>query len=173
MNESFDLFEPAKFLPATVGEVGNRTFLLQAIEGSQIVTLKVEKEQLRAMAKYVADLLADGPRPGHLPEDDELELTEPAEPAWAVGPISINYDEDDDRFLVVCEQATYDEELADLDAPAAVATFRITREQLAAFIIRATTLVDAGRPPCPLCGYPLDARGHTCPRTNGHSQPRL
>ncbi|MGH9299272.1 MAG: DUF3090 family protein, partial [Acidimicrobiales bacterium] len=47
----------------------------------------------------------------------------------------------------------------------------MTREQAAALAIRATELVEAGRPPCPLCGYPLDPRGNVCPRTNGHSAP--
>jgi hypothetical protein len=28
--------------------------------------------------------------------------------------------------------------------------------------------VSAGRPPCPLCGLPLDTEGHICPRQNGH-----
>ncbi|MHB8593573.1 MAG: DUF3090 family protein, partial [Acidimicrobiales bacterium] len=43
--------------------------------------------------------------------------------------------------------------------------------QAAAFAIRATSLVEAGRPPCPLCGLPLDPSGHQCPRTNGHRPP--
>ncbi len=29
-------------------------------------------------------------------------------------------------------------------------------------------IVAAGRPPCPLCGLPLDPEGHVCPRQNGH-----
>ena len=32
-------------------------------------------------------------------------------------------------------------------------------------------LVEAGRPPCPLCSLPLDPAGHDCPRTNGHRPP--
>ena len=27
-------------------------------------------------------------------------------------------------------------------------------------------LVEAGRPPCPLCGMPMDPTGHRCPRWN-------
>jgi uncharacterized repeat protein (TIGR03847 family) len=37
-----------------------------------------------------------------------------------------------------------------------------------AFIDRARRLVAAGRPPCPLCGQPLDPSGHVCPRSNGY-----
>ncbi|MGN6608410.1 MAG: DUF3090 family protein, partial [Jatrophihabitans sp.] len=36
------------------------------------------------------------------------------------------------------------------------------------FIDRARRLVAAGRPPCPLCGLPLGAEGHICPRLNGY-----
>ena len=32
----------------------------------------------------------------------------------------------------------------------------------------ALKVVSAGRPPCPLCGLPLDTDGHVCPRQNGH-----
>jgi hypothetical protein len=31
---------------------------------------------------------------------------------------------------------------------------------------RARELVAGGRPPCPLCGGPLDPEGHACPRLN-------
>jgi len=32
---------------------------------------------------------------------------------------------------------------------------------------RAVQVINAGRPPCPLCGRPLDPQGHICPRKNG------
>jgi uncharacterized repeat protein (TIGR03847 family) len=31
-----------------------------------------------------------------------------------------------------------------------------------AFAKRTREIVGAGRPTCPLCGYPIDADGHTC-----------
>jgi uncharacterized repeat protein (TIGR03847 family) len=36
-----------------------------------------------------------------------------------------------------------------------------------AFAARAIAVVQAGRPPCPQCGAPLDPVGHFCPRRNG------
>ncbi|WP_225805177.1 DUF3090 family protein, partial [Streptomyces sp. NK15101] len=33
---------------------------------------------------------------------------------------------------------------------------------------RALDVVNAGRPPCPLCSLPLDPEGHVCPRQNGY-----
>jgi uncharacterized repeat protein (TIGR03847 family) len=47
---------------------------------------------------------------------------------------------------------------------------RLTPEAAQAFAERARRVVAAGRPPCPLCGLPLDASGHICPRQNGHRQ---
>ena len=43
---------------------------------------------------------------------------------------------------------------------------RLTRAQVSAFVSHARTIVAAGRPPCRLCGLPLDPEGHMCPRMN-------
>ena len=45
---------------------------------------------------------------------------------------------------------------------------RISADAARAFVDRAMRVVQAGRPPCPLCGAPLDRGGHICPRRNGH-----
>ena len=61
--------------------------------------------------------------------------------------------------------------IADEDEPtpdARTARWVLTREQVHAFIPRATDLVVGGRPLCPLCGRAVDADGHTCIKTNGH-----
>jgi uncharacterized repeat protein (TIGR03847 family) len=72
-------------------------------------------------------------------------------------------DDEDDQF----DDAEDDGETS----AGASARFRLTRAQVAAFVTRARELVAAGRPPCPLCGGPLDPDGHVCPRTNGHRKP--
>ena len=87
------------------------------------------------------------------------------EPDWVVGTIGVSYDEETDRLVVVVEEMVEDDEEGE------VVRIALTREQAAAFAIRATALVEAGRPPCPLCGLPLDPSGHDCPRTNGHRPP--
>ncbi|MGQ0742808.1 MAG: DUF3090 family protein [Acidimicrobiales bacterium] len=46
--------------------------------------------------------------------------------------------------------------------------FHLSRGQVLAFIGHARKLITAGRPPCGLCGRPLDPGGHTCVRLNGH-----
>lgn len=148
----------------TIGPVGKRTFLLQARQGGRVFTVKMEKAQVAALAEYLGKLVSQGARPGHLPE--ELDLEDPQEPEWAVGTVGISYDEATDRFLLVIEEAIMEE-----DREGASARIGTSREQVAALAIRGTSLVEAGRPPCPLCGFPLDPNGHACPKTNGHRPP--
>jgi uncharacterized repeat protein (TIGR03847 family) len=68
-------------------------------------------------------------------------------------------DEDDDGDLDVDDEP--DDDLDRLRV-------RLTPEATRAFIDRAKRVVAAGRPPCPLCGQPLDPAGHLCPRHNGY-----
>jgi uncharacterized repeat protein (TIGR03847 family) len=176
MNESFDLIDVDRLTVGTVGPVGQRVFLLQARAGGELVTVKMEKQQVSALAQYLGQVLADLPRPGDLPDD--LELEDPTAARWAVGVMGVTYDELTDRVVLVAQEAvatSVDEEEADDtdDEDGAVLRITATREQVAALAIRGTALVEAGRPACPLCGYPLDPSGHVCPRTNGHRAPTL
>jgi len=165
MSDGYDLSAPDRFTVGTVGPVGERLFLLQCRQGPTLLTLKMEKQQVAVVAEYLARIVKDQERPGHLPE--ELELEEPTDPAWAVGTIGVSYDEADDRVILVIE------ELVPEDETGAIARLSVSREQAAAFTIQATSLVESGRPPCPLCGSPLDPSGHECPRTNGHRPPAV
>lgn len=163
MSEGYDLSSPERITVGTVGPVGQRLFLLQCRQGPVLLTLKLEKQQVAVMADYMARIVRDQARPEHLP--DEIELEEPTEPAWAVGTIGVSYDESEDRIVLVIEELVPEEETG------AIARLSISRDQAARFAIQATRLVEAGRPPCPLCGSPLDPSGHECPRTNGHRPP--
>ena len=175
MSESFELPSPDYFTVGAVGEPGQRVFYLQGRQAREVVTLKVEKEQISALADYVAGLLAKLSDAGTVGPD--LPLLEPIEPVWAVGALGLGYDESSDRMVVVAneavEQEEADEEEAaqpeDPEAPeGATARFLITRAQAAAFVERARGIVKAGRPICPMCQQPKDPTGHVCPRSNGH-----
>lgn len=155
-----DLDAPDVFSVGTSGPVGERLFLLHFSEGAARATVKVEKQQVAVLATYLGRIVRQLRRPDHLPDDLDFDVE--VEPDWVVGTIGVSYDEDADRLVVIVEEG---------DDGGAVARIAITREQAAAFAIRATTLVEAGRPPCPLCGLPLDPSGHDCPRTNGHRPP--
>jgi uncharacterized repeat protein (TIGR03847 family) len=178
MNESFDLERPDHFTVGAVGPPGQRVFYLQGREARQLVTLKVEKEQIRALADYLTGLLAKLPS-GEQAASADVELLEPLEAAWVVASLGVGYDNDHDRILIVANELREPEEGEEEGgtgggeereaAETAVARFRVTRAQAAAFVERSQSLMKAGRPICPFCSRPIDADGHVCVRTNGHA----
>ena len=158
-----DLGDLDRFTVGTEGPVGKRVFLVQCRAGGTLLTLKAEKQQVSVLAEYLGRVLKDLDRPEDVPED--LDLEEPSEPHWVIGTLGVTYDDTLDRIVLVAEELVGEDEEGDM------ARFMVSRAQAAAFAIRATSLVEAGRPPCPLCGLPLDPSGHRCPRTNGHRPP--
>jgi uncharacterized repeat protein (TIGR03847 family) len=163
VSRSFDFEAPDHVTTGAVGPPGQRTFYLQAREARRLVSLKVEKEQVRALAEYLGGLLARLPGAGQAPGD--LALLEPVEPAWAVGSIGVGYDQARDRIVVEAAELIEDES----GEEPATARFVITRAQAAGFVERAQELMRGGRPTCPLCSQPMDPAGHMCPRKNGHA----
>jgi uncharacterized repeat protein (TIGR03847 family) len=162
MSASFDLERPDHFTAGAVGPPGQRVFYLQARQGRTLVTLKSEKEQVRALGEYLATLLDRVPDAGE-PAPASLALIEPVAEAWAVGTIGVGYDEASRRVVVVLTGVVEEE---GEEAPSA--RFAVTRAQAAAFVARAQELVRAGRPICPMCANAIDPGGHVCPRSNGH-----
>jgi uncharacterized repeat protein (TIGR03847 family) len=173
MSNSFDLPAVQRLTVGTVGGVGKRTFYLQARQDDQLVTLKLEKQQVGALAEAVIELLADLPAVGPGPPEQTLELEEPVLAEWPVGTLRLNYDSDIDQVVLVAEEATELDENGEPVSSGGMVRLGATREQVAALAGRGAQLVTAGRPPCPLCGFPLDPGGHSCPRTNGHRPPTL
>jgi uncharacterized repeat protein (TIGR03847 family) len=181
---SFEFANPDRVTVGAVGPVGERVFLLQVREGVTIVTLKLEKAQVSALSRYLGRMLSSLTRAGELPSTESLALEPYEEPNFVVRALAVSYDDDSDRVVLVAdeidrsagEEEEEQDELTRLAREAEAgeggsARMAMTREQAAALAIRGTELVEAGRPPCPLCGYPLDPRGHVCPRTNGHRPP--
>jgi len=158
--------QPEHLTVGAIGEVGARLFVLQARQGRQLVTVKVEKIQVSTLATYLARVVKAMGRPGHLPEVPALEFEAGLEIDFIVGDVNVALDEDQDRVVVLLEELVRDD---DLEPSRLLCS--LTKEQAGAFAIAATRLIEAGRPPCPLCALPLDPRGHDCPRTNGFRAP--
>jgi uncharacterized repeat protein (TIGR03847 family) len=173
MSASFELPAVQRLTVGTVGPTGKRTFYLQARQDDQLVTLKLEKQQVGALAQLLAEMLDDLPAVGPLPADEDLQLEEPVLAEWPIGTLRIDYDRDSDQVVLVAEEVLDVDEEGEPTATGGIARLAATREQVAALARRGAALVEAGRPPCPLCGYPLDPGGHSCPRTNGHRPPTL
>jgi uncharacterized repeat protein (TIGR03847 family) len=169
---SFD--PPDRFVAGTVGEPGERSFYLQVRGGGQLVTVGLEKVQVAALAERLDQLLdevrrRDGPTsdvPPAPPEpEDNGPLESPLLEDFRVGTLALAWDSED-RRVVVEAQELVGEEQSEEDAD--LLRLRLTAAAARAFARRAARVVAAGRPPCPLCGLPLDAEGHVCPRQNGH-----
>ncbi len=58
---------------------------------------------------------------------------------------------------------------ADVDEDLDVVRVQLEPPAALAFASGALAVVQAGRPPCPQCGAPLDPTGHFCPRRNGYT----
>jgi uncharacterized repeat protein (TIGR03847 family) len=162
VSDEFLISDPHVFSAGTEGVPGERIFLLFVSYEEGSLSVKVEKQQVAMMASYLAGIVRELGRPGELPVD--LDFDTSLTPEWVVGTIGVSYEEQDDRLVVVLEEATD-------DGMGESVRVLLTKEQAAAFAIRATALVEAGRPPCPFCGLPLEPAPHLCPRTNGHRPP--
>ena len=152
------------FTAGAVGPEGRRVFFLQARRGNEIVTLKIEKQQVAGLAEFLDGLLEDLPEAPEPPDDpdDAPEFLEPDEPAWVVGNLGVAYQQTTDRLVLTVQELLRDE-----DAVPAEARFPLRRDQVMAFVVRARELVAAGRPPCLWCGAPLEtANEGWCPCAN-------
>jgi uncharacterized repeat protein (TIGR03847 family) len=141
----------------------------------------LEKFQVSLLAERIDELLdevlrrtgADGippAAPTALRDDGPLDL--PLTEEFRVGAIALAWDSEDERVVIEAQEESEQpvEPLSD-DVPPdgpGVLRVRISPAAARAFAERALQLVAAGRPPCPLCGLPLDSGGHVCPRQNGH-----
>jgi uncharacterized repeat protein (TIGR03847 family) len=172
---SRDLDPVTRLTADAVGAPGQRTFYLQAASGADQVTLLVEKEQVRRLAEslqsWLPELAADrpeDPEEARLAEAGELALSEPLEADFRVGQLTLSYDPERDRVVVVATelQAGGEDEPAEQE-PRQVRLV-VTRPQLRVLARHGSQVVARGRPPCPLCGNPLDPTGHVCPALNGH-----
>src|SRR5687768_363862 len=192
---SFD--SPDRFVCGAVGQPGQRTFYLQAAKGSQVVSVALEKAQVAVLAERLATLLL-ALRQGGIAIDDAAtqgtdgapQLDEPVIEQFRVGTLTLGWDGQRERVVIEARELTDDDEDQDEDEEEALAEEEaeeeaelaesaspdgpdVVRVQLEpdaalAFASGAVAVVQAGRPPCPNCGAPLDPTGHFCPRRNGY-----
>jgi uncharacterized repeat protein (TIGR03847 family) len=147
---------PADFVTVgTVGPKGRRLFHLQAGHGNQIVTLIIEKEQARALAEAIREILKDlnerfpeaAPATGSSKID--MSLRDPIEPLFRIAQMGLGYDEDSNLVLLVAQELVVAEEEEEPESEEIVEpqVVRIwaTREQMLALSDHAETVVKKGR----------------------------
>lgn len=170
MGVFYEFDEVDAFTVGTVGKPGQRIFLLQARVGRQRVTVKCEKQQAAAISQYLRKVLIDLPSPSDRPIADAMELTDPGDPVFTLGPIGLGYDRDQDRLLVQLEEVVdVDESGEPVDDDASerghIRVF-LSRSQALAFCDHSESVIAAGRPTCMWCTDPMNPDGHACRRMN-------
>ncbi len=182
----FDL--PDRFATGTVGEPGDRTFFLQAVQGRRVVSVMLEREQVSILADRVLAIVDEIERRGLAAIDagpagipDERPLQQPLLEEFRVGTLVIAWDDDIDRLIVEARSMTFDagagesalregdepdeDDIPD-DAPIGpdVLRVRLTPFMAQQFARRANSVVAGGQPVCPFCGRVLQRTGHFCHR---------
>ena len=182
MRRRFIFDPPERFVTGTVGEPGQRAFFLQARDGGRVVSVALEKVQVAVLADRLGALLLELDRQGIAPAgvepergEDTSPLDEPLNEAFRAGALTLGWDGDAERVLVEARAESEDGEPIDPDEDddededgPDLLRVRMTAGAARSFVERAVRVVASGRPPCPLCGQPLDPTGHLCPRRNGN-----
>ncbi|MCE7083262.1 DUF3090 domain-containing protein [Streptomyces sp. ST2-7A] len=182
---------PDRFVAGTVGMPGRRTFFLQATADGRTTSVALEKAQVEALAERIDELLDEVVRraggrttvPAVAPAElsDTAPLETPVEEEFRVGTMALAWDADSERMVVEAQalvelEADSEEEFAEAEEELLrdeengppMLRVRLSGTMARAFAKRALEVVNAGRPPCPLCSLPLDPEGHVCPRQNGY-----
>lgn len=169
---------PDRAVVGTIGLPGARTFYLQVRTGTRVVSIVLEKQQSALLAEKIDEILdqlmtiesnpfsVPASTPPELVDNDGLDAVEEQ---FRTGAMSLGWDpttaqvvleaypvpddDTDDTFGLGDEESTGETEMLLVRMP--VGTAR-------AFAKRTREVVGAGRPACPLCGYPIDPDGHIC-----------
>ncbi len=153
----------------TFGQPGRRTFRLVAEAGRAQSFIWLEKEQLLQLALYLQQAAQQF---GESVVDKD---STPGEPPWMGDPLEqdfharqmqLEYDKEANCFVIHAFEG--DEDDPDAGAQTSV-SFWMTMAQSSALAEQALGICAAGRPPCFLCGAPIDPDGHRCARANGHA----
>lgn len=169
---------PDRVVVGTIGLPGARTFYLQVRAGNQIVSIAMEKQQSALLAEKIDEILdqllnVEG-NPHSVPTSTPIELVdndqlEAVQEQFRTGAMSLGWDPTTaqvviEAYPITDVDADIDDESLDehnADVPEMLLV-RMPVGTARAFAKRTREVVGAGRPACPLCGYPVDADGHVC-----------
>ncbi|MGH3496779.1 MAG: DUF3090 domain-containing protein [Nocardioidaceae bacterium] len=159
---------PDRFVAGTVGPPGERTFFLQARDGSRVTSVALEKQQVEVLGERLGDLVEQIPEDlggggTDVPAVDQEPLDQPIDEEFRVGAMTLAWDPDQGVVVVEAFKVTEDEDEESDEA----LVVRLTPEHARAFSARAAKVVSAGRGQCQFCGNPMNPTGHICPRANG------
>lgn len=163
---------PDRVVVGTIGPPGSRSFYLKVRSGSRIVSIALDKEQSALLAEKIDEILdqlitLEG-NPFSIPTTTPIEivdndpLEQPVAAEFRTGSMSLGWDPTTVQFVIEAYPVDEDDDVRDPAEKSEMLLVRISVGTARAFAKRTREIVGAGRPMCPLCGYPVDADGHTC-----------
>lgn len=169
---------PDRAVVGTIGLPGARTFYLQVRSGTQVVSIALEKQQSALLADKIDEVLdqlatvqgnpfsVPTTTPPELVDNDQLEAVQEH---FRTGTMSLGWDPTTAQIVIEAYpltdvEADDNDDLPDEDGAheSEKLLLRIPVGTARAFAQRTREVVGAGRPLCPLCGYPIDPDGHLC-----------
>jgi len=158
-------FGPVLLVEAeAIGQPGQRRFRIKALADSgESASIWLEKEQLSALGDAIETVLREEDYEHEPIPLDDLPETPPfplnATVDFRAAQLSMGVNRETRHIVLIASDG-------DDDGVSVVFEFPYRR----GFELRneIAEIVAAGRPPCPLCGAPMDPAGHVCPRSNGH-----
>ena len=164
----YNLGHVAKLTAKSIGEPGSRHFQVAAeARNGQTVMIWMEKGQLFNLGVQVKRLLYeyqdDAERSSSEDSYQEAVFGVPDPPVLELtaGQMSIGYDRTSAMFFLEAHHVEQEDSVPLINLEA-------TYREIDSLADQAFEVCAAGRPRCLLCGAPLDAEKHLCPRHNGH-----
>jgi len=150
----------------TFGQPGQRTFRLRVLgSGGEAGSMWIEKEQLQALSMALKQMMSQLEYNQQPPPADVGDFPVVADHDFRVGRMGMGFSGADRTVVLFAFELGADE-----DDEEPTLRVRLTQEQCASLGEQIDEIIAGGRPTCPLCGLPMDAGGHACIRTNGHSK---
>ena len=147
------------------GQPGQRTFRLRVVgAGAETASLWLEKEQMQALSLALKQMLGQLEYDAEPPAADAGEFPVTADHDFRVGRMGMGFSPSDRTIVLYL----YEVGLEDDEEPTLRA--HISQEHGASLGAQLDEIIAGGRPICPLCGLAIDASGHACVRSNGHSK---
>lgn len=170
-----------------IGKPGSRVFYIQGRQGSQVVSLIIEKIQLQSLIAGVSEFLKEVIRkyPDRISTDIDLKeeamrIQPPVDPKFRVGDMGLAYDDERDLVCIIAREMNIfqndeegdEEELGEMKKEEGnVVRYWCSRGQLLTLAHWGAIVIERGRPICPQCLQPMEPDGHFCPKKNGHKKP--
>jgi uncharacterized repeat protein (TIGR03847 family) len=148
------------------GQPGQRTFRLRIVgQASETASIWLEKEQLQALSLALKQMLAQLDYEEDPPNADVGDFPASADHDFRAGRLGMGFQPSDRTVVLFVYEIGAPE-----DEEAPTLRVRLDQEKCASLTVNLDDIIAGGRPQCPLCGMPMEAVGHACIRSNGHSK---